>query len=996
MATTVSISLQMFERLNRTLVNARQSMEQTIRTAERLKQSLTTPFVVSLDTMRAQARMAELRERLRNEIISIRLMLDTSKVTAANFGSLIVAFQSKLDVSALQIRLVLNSQQTVKAITELQKKFKLITIQAVFKIPELQTIRAQINQAIKKLGGVNVKVKLIFDTGTVLKEVASFRKKLLARLGTIEVKVGLLLDSSITKVLSELRELLLQLTSQVNKLNSALKQTSSGAADDGSKDDDDDKAQDKPKSVWRSLMPEYKKIAGMYKAIADSMIVKSVLGGAMEQEQMKGSLQAQLGIDSTQAMGMMGRVNDLFTAGWGSSLQTVTNDFAKVRQNLEVLSGDAAEAFLRSAYAVENMSSGATNVNELTKVTRTLMQNFQGLSETEALDLITTGFQKGGNYAGDLMSSINENAKQFAGMGMNAEQMLATLIGGGNSGAASISKVADSVKEGLEQLKGLESISQSTFSALGLDAAKMSGNLAAGGNQANQALLTTLVSLANLEDPLVQGQIGAELFGDKWHQVKMNVMTALEQGQQGMGAFQGAASTAASSLEETFGFQLQSLRRNFSDAFAQAGEGALAVLVPIITQINDAFQAGSIQPYFEAIRIGVEAVTTALAGFYEFVTSNGAVIEPIIMGLVAAFAAWRVIALATAAATMISSIALQVQAALVGGLAGAWKLLNAVLGKNLFIMITAAVIGLIVWLVHLWNTNDQLVAGMYRIWNGLLNFFDQVPIFFAKIFFSILNGFQALKVKALGVIESLANGAIDLINDLVSVFNTIPGFNLDYVQHVSLVADAQAEADRIKQASKDQLDKMKQDAAAKAAQREQDVLDYVKNREDDRAKGSAKEAAERAAQQQDQGNPGAWNAGDSAALPRGAQAGVGALGGIGANASKMATAPESFVDPGRSAKMGASSLQSPDINQVGKVNEVGKINQEVDISDEEIRMMRDLAEMRAIQNFVTLTPTVQVTTGPISKNVDVEEVVRQITTSMETEIGSSTQGLYGF
>lgn len=94
--------------------------------------------------------------------------------------------------------------------------------------------------------------------------------------------------------------------------------------------------------------------------------------------------------------------------------------------------------------------------------------------------------------------------------------------------------------------------------------------------------------------------------------------------------------------------------------------------------------------------------------------------------------------------------------------------------------------------------------------------------------------------------------------------------------------------------------------------------------------------------------------------------------------------------------MGANSFQSPDINQVGKVNEVGKINQEVDISDEEIRMMRDLAEMRAIQNFVTLTPTVQVTTGPISKNVDVEEVVRQITTSMETEIGSSTQGLYGF
>ncbi|MNC70381.1 hypothetical protein D3C75_1211870 [compost metagenome] len=57
-------------------------------------------------------------------------------------------------------------------------------------------------------------------------------------------------------------------------------------------------------------------------------------------------------------------------------------------------------------------------------------------------------------------------------------------------------------------------------------------------------------------------------------------------------------------------------------------------------------------------------------------------------------------------------------------------------------------------------------------------------------------------------------------------------------------------------------------------------------------------------------------------------------------------------------------------------------------------MMRELAEMKSIQNFVTLTPTVQVTTGPVTNNADINTIVSHIERVLEEEISSSAAGVY--
>ena len=68
----------------------------------------------------------------------------------------------------------------------------------------------------------------------------------------------------------------------------------------------------------------------------------------------------------------------------------------------------------------------------------------------------------------------------------------------------------------------------------------------------------------------------------------------------------------------------------------------------------------------------------------------------------------------------------------------------------------------------------------------------------------------------------------------------------------------------------------------------------------------------------------------------------------------------------------------------------GKIADEVHIADEDLQFFRDVAEMRYIQNFVTLTPTVSMSAS-ISEKVDVNGVIQKIAQVLKEEIAESAE-----
>lgn len=82
----------------------------------------------------------------------------------------------------------------------------------------------------------------------------------------------------------------------------------------------------------------------------------------------------------------------------------------------------------------------------------------------------------------------------------------------------------------------------------------------------------------------------------------------------------------------------------------------------------------------------------------------------------------------------------------------------------------------------------------------------------------------------------------------------------------------------------------------------------------------------------------------------------------------------------------SSSLDEVDIN-------TGKIASEVHIADEDLQFFKDVAEMRYVQNFVTLTPSVSMNAN-ISEKVDVKSVVHEISVMLDEQIASSAEGVF--
>ena len=203
-----------------------------------------------------------------------------------------------------------------------------------------------------------------------------------------------------------------------------------------------------------------------------------------------------------------------------------------------------------------------------------------------------------------------------------------------------------------------------------------------------------------------------------------------------------------------------------------------------------------------------------------------------------------------------------------------------------------------------------------------------------------------MKVSVLTVLQNMINGAIGIINDFISLLNKIPGVNISLIEQVTFATTAAAENEAAKQARADALNQYEADIKAQA--------------ERDATYSAAKqELADATAQ----------------------------LSETYANA--RAEAAQANSDAGVSDW----NTDQYDVGNVDSVGSVGSIESDVNIADEDLKFLRDVAEMRYVQNFVTLTPTVAVD-AQISEKVDVDEVVTKIEKKLEDEFTAAAEGVY--
>lgn len=454
----------------------------------------------------------------------------------------------------------------------------------------------------------------------------------------------------------------------------------------------------------------------------------------VEKDNAINELKAMVGATEEEANRLKKIVNDVYNQGFGETFDEVSKAVGVLRNNLKGISDEALGESSKAALVIQKLYG--ESVEDSSRAVRTLTQNFKGLSEVQAFDMIIKGFQEGGNYANDLIDTLHEYAPYFADMGLSAEQFFSILINGARNGAFNLDKVADAVKEfGIRAVDGSKTTQQG-FEMIGLDAVKMANDIAQGGQKAQQAFIATVAALSNVDDPLKRSIAGVNLFGTQWEDVKDQVITAMDEAAKNVINFEGTAKKAGETLNEGMSGQLNILKRNLLDAFANSSGPVKEMLDDLIKSFNESRPA--IEQAIGGIVGGFVTAVQTIAGLGKFVYDNWSVILPIISGVLGGFLAYKSIgAIVPIVVSLINTVR---------NAAGAMAAFNAILAANPIGAVATAV-GLLI----------AAGVALYQNWDKVSNFFSQAWSYMKIAAFKAVNAILTYYDNLLGYIPVIGD-----------------------------------------------------------------------------------------------------------------------------------------------------------------------------------------------------------------------------------------------
>lgn len=229
------------------------------------------------------------------------------------------------------------------------------------------------------------------------------------------------------------------------------------------------------------------------------------------------------------------------------------------------------------------------------------------------------------------------------------------------------------------------------------------------------------------------------------------------------------------------------------------------------------------------------------------------------------------------------------------------------------------------------------MTGVYFV----LNLWDNLVYGISAAGVAIVNYLGDMKANVLMILQNMVNGAIGIINDFISILNKIPGVSIDAIAEVTFGATAQMENEAAKSARNADLAAKKAEIDAAKAERDANIANMQAEADASRAQREADIA--------------------------GMQVEAAAAGAAGA--------------------AGNEPLQSG--GDLGKVGSVGKIEDDVSITDDDIKLLKDVAATEFINKYTTLRPEMTVSFGDVRETADIGQIMGAIETMVEEAYASS-------
>ncbi|WP_127483929.1 phage tail tape measure protein [Paenibacillus ehimensis] len=380
-----------------------------------------------------------------------------------------------------------------------------------------------------------------------------------------------------------------------------------------------------------------------------------------------GKMQARLGLTAEKAAELSQAGLNIWKNGFGESLEEVNHALATTGQNIQGLDNASLSQLTQSALTLQQVFDA--DVNETTRTASVLMKNF-GVDGQSAMDLITLGFQKGGDFSGELLDTLREYAPQFKALGISADDALGILIKGTESGAFNLDKVGDALKEfnirikdgsdstsealsmlfapdnieeftqalmtgsknSAEYMELLQRVSSETAAQLVADlqsggkksedaylalqsimgdGTKILTGLSNGSIKGRDALVSVIQKLREIEDPIQQNTIGVALFGTQWEDLEKDVVLALDGGIGALGEFQGATEKAGQAARDNFGTELAKFWRDLQADLVPLGKSMLDMAQIILPPLIAAIQ--QLANWFSGLSPAAQSVVAVIA-----------------------------------------------------------------------------------------------------------------------------------------------------------------------------------------------------------------------------------------------------------------------------------------------------------------------------------------------------------------------------------------------
>lgn len=679
------------------------------------------------------------------------------------------------------------------------------------------------------------------------------------------------------------------------------------------------------------------------------------------------------------------------------------NSLNQAMQNMDVSA--ANDAYLRLSQTVGNteryirdnvdeqgrfnqeISAGTQQANELTNTIKRAVAAYISIQSvgkalnisdelattTARLDLMNDNLQSTQELTNMVYAAAQDARGSFGDMASNVAK-LGTLAGDAFSSSAEIVAFANQLNKQMK-LSGA-STEEASSAMLQLTQSLAKGTL--NGDELTSVMENGSMVIQTIADYMgvAQGEI-KDLAADG--QVTSDIIIA---------AMLGAADETNAAFA--------TLPLTWSDIWQNIKNAALVAFQPVLQRINDFANSTVVQNFANGVIEAMAVISNVVLNIFDligtvggFIADNWSVISPIIYGVIAALAVYaaylgivKAIELASAAATAIHSVAMSAKIGVMAALTGQTMAATAAqMGYNgalyacpvvwiimlilALIVVIFAVCNAIAKMTGIANSGFGVITGGVNV---VIQFFKNLGLTVANIALGIGNAIAALASNMMTAFHNaicsvqswfynLLSTALSVIEGICSALNKLPFVEFDY-SGISSAAD---------------------DYAAKASEAAGNKEDY-QSISDAFNEGFTTFDAFQDGWASDAFNAGAaWGDGIADKVSNFSLSDV--FGKVDMPDSSAFDINDAIANSG----VGDS---------IGNIDDnTGKIKDSLDVTEEDLKYLRDIAEQESINRFTTAEVTInQTNNNNVSSDTDLDGFITALDDAMGEAIESMTEG----